>query len=246
MQALLSLANAGLAYDSDPDTGLLRVAANEQALRVGGIDYRYTVGGLILPASAVIVNSDNSDYRWILGVPYPWLFGSAPTGCVFAYGQACTTALYPTLRGQLIASGSPYGNNGTDPLFPNMQGVVVAGRSNMSGVDRGNLPGGTVLGAGSPANFGEASHTLTAAELPQITPSGTVSTPTIAVNDNVFGGETVALGADVAVLTGAGTSSRGITAASSALTFTGNAFGANGSHNNVQPTIVLNWIMRAY
>lgn len=72
--------------------------------------------------------------------------GAAPTGFVFPIGQACTPT-YPDYRAKLVAAGSPYGTNGTDPLMPDRRSTVGAGKSNMGGVDNGLLTGGTVLGA---------------------------------------------------------------------------------------------------
>jgi len=71
---------------------------------------------------------------------------TAPTGFVFPFGQH-VRGFIRYIGTALVAAGSPYGTNGTDPLMPDRRSTVPAGKSNMGGVDNGLLTGGSVLGA---------------------------------------------------------------------------------------------------
>lgn len=108
-----------------------------------------------LLAGALLDNLIPAGTVWDYSLPTP------PTGFVFPYGQPCTSS-YPVYRAALIAAGSPYGNDGTDPLMPDYRSRVAAGKSNMGGVDNGGLTGGTVLGA----QVGGQNQTLTVDQLP--------------------------------------------------------------------------------
>lgn len=167
MTSVLPLAATGFTYTIDPDTGMRRSGANEQMISCGGVDVvKFTTEGIFDGVTGASLG-------FVVGVPYLWPFSAAPTGCVFLYGQACTSS-YPIIRALLIADGSPYGNNGTDPLFPDFRGVAPVGKSNMGGVDKGNLTGGTVLGA----ILGAQTVTLDATMIPAHTHSviGTTGT----------------------------------------------------------------------
>lgn len=70
---------------------------------------------------------------------------SARSGTVMSYGQA---VLRTTYSGLFAAFGTTYGAGDGSTTFnlPNLGGVVVAGKTDMSGADRGNLTGGAALG----------------------------------------------------------------------------------------------------
>lgn len=235
MQAALSLANLGVFYGTDPDTGLRRTAANTQALSVGGSDWTFTQTDLTDP--------NGNSVGPMIGEMRMWMGPNAPTGWLLLIGQACTSS-YPLQRAFLIAAGSPYGMSGSDPLFPNMQCVVPVGQDTQS---RGLLTGSNILGA----LLGTQSVTLGTSNLPAYTPSGSVSTPTIT--------STVApSGSFVGTTTfnnpgggGGGTginavSTHSVSSTSSQPAFTGTAQGGSSTpFSVVQPTIVINFIARA-
>ncbi len=167
--------------------------------------------------------------------------GVAPTGFVFPIGQACD-GTYPVYRALLIAAGSPYGTNGTDPLMPDARSAVIAGKSNMGGVDNGLLPGGTVLGA----LLGSATRVLVTTNLPpQPAPSGTIvsTSSSLIINEEgltVSGGPTNLYGQSTSIpvdLTPTITS-----------TFTGIALTGQNStaFSIVQPTLICNKILKVH
>ena len=165
--------------------------------------------------------------------------GSAPTGFAFPIGQACTST-YPDYRAKLIAAGSPYGTNGVDPLMPDLRSVVVAGKSNMGGVDNGLLPGGTVLGA----LLGSATRILLTSNLPPYTPSGSII-PSLATrvwsNAGVNDIGTVAQGNSGGVLSSPNN------APGANMSFTGAAQGGTSvAFGIVQPTLICNKIIKVH
>lgn len=178
--------------------------------------------------------------------------GAAPTGFVYPIGQACTST-YPDYRAKLIAAGSPYGTNGTDPLMPDRRSTVSAGKSNMGGVDNGLLTGGTVLGA----ILGTQTKVLIGANLPAYTPSGTVAaaftapiSATIPVaNLTSVGGATdtnfVSLRNNAN--TTAGTFSATFANTAITATFAGAAQGGTSTaFSIVQPTFICNYILKVH
>ncbi len=237
MQAVLSLATAGLSYAADPDSGLRRSAANTQALSVGGSDYTFTEDDVTTPTGTSLLP--------LIGEVRMYALPTAPTGWIFMRGQACTTT-YPLWRAALIAAGNPYGTSGGDPLFPNMQCVVPAG---FDATGRGLLTGSTTLGA----LVGAQTVTLAISEMPAHDHPGSNAGVESAPHTHGF------------TFSGASYDNAGITAAVSGITGTGLTFGVTtttesaththtigigsqgggGAHANVQPTIILNFIGRA-
>ena len=68
-----------------------------------------------------------------------------PTGWLLCYGQSVTQAAYPALYAVI---GQIYGAGPGPATFviPDLRGTTIAGKSNMGGADRGNLPSGATLG----------------------------------------------------------------------------------------------------
>jgi microcystin-dependent protein len=178
---------------------------------------------------------------------------AAPTGFVLAFGQCISR----TVNTRLFAViGTTYGacDGSTTFAVPDRRGRVAVGKDDMGGTDAARLTGSAmttarlVLGGAA----GEATHTLSIAELPVITPTGTVSVTfpalsyaqaSIAANGS---GQGTAFGAtgttyqiaqtSTAVAGGAGGTS------SFPLSIAG--FGSGTAHNVVQPSITMNFIIK--
>lgn len=239
MSAALSLSTDGVFYSADPDTGVLRTAANTQAVRVGGEDWTFTTTDL--------TNPDGVSLLPLLGAITMYMFNTAPTGYVLLYGQQCTSAT-PLLRAALIAAGSPYGTGGGNPLFPDLRCVVPLGKGNMGGTDRALVTGSTVLAA----LLGAQSVTLDVTQIPGHTHDGTsngesvphthlANQPSIKtanatglspVGGNLWGGSDTP-------------TASGNPSVDHVHGFTSNSTGGGLSHANVQPSIVINFITRA-
>ncbi len=179
---------------------------------------------------------------FLSGMVMPYAGSSAPTGFLLCGGQAVSRTTYSDL---FAVVGTTYGVGDGSSTFnlPDLQGRVVAGKDDMSGSSAnrltdavtGGLNGDTLGDTG-----GTESHTLTSAQ------SGLV-------------GHTHGVSASLEAVTGGGTSTTGVDTGESA--FQGNNASNNTSminvsisavasadaseaHNIVQPTIILNYIIK--
>lgn len=177
----------------------------------------FTEGELGLPVGSVI------DYSG----------PTAPEGFMFCFGQAISRSVYSDL---FDAVGTTYGSgNGTTTFnIPDYRGRVGAGKDNMGGVAAGRLTD-SVVGSTLGAVGGEQNHQLTEGELPSHSHGITDPGHTHLFKDLVPGSGV-----------GSGTFRQGgDTPTSSSVTgITINETGSDQSHNNVQPTIVTNKIIK--
>lgn len=157
------------------------------------------------------------------GAVMPYAGTTEPTGWLFCYGQAVSRATYAAL---FAAIGTTYGAGDTTTTFnlPDLRGRVVAGQDDMGGSSANRLTNqtGGLNGDTLGATGGTETHTLTTAEMPAHT-----HTFTYGVNDVNGGGGT---NPSYMELTGQ--------------TETTSSTGGGGAHNNVQPTIILNYIIK--
>lgn len=182
----------------------------------------YVIGG----GEFVIVYCDGSAFSFVGGSSAPagtvsgFAGSAAPVGWLLCAGQAISRTTYSTL---FTAIGTTYGPGDGSTTFnlPDLRGRVVAGRDDMGGTAASRLTS-PVAGSTLGASGGAQSHTLTTGEMP----SHTHNTPSIfGVNGSGYSG----------VVTDS-------PAGYSALTTT--AAGGGSAHNNVQPTLVLNYIIK--
>lgn len=189
------------------------------------------IKGLVpAPASGdgAALKSLHADGTWKLasGVP-PGVMAdhagaSAPTGWLLCYGQAVSRATYAALYAEI---GDTYGagNGSTTFNLPDCRGRVSAGQDDMGGSSANRLTGlsGGVDGDTLGATGGAESHTLITTEMPSHSHTVAPSTGGTATNARVGGGPATTPGS---VAT--------------------SAAGGGGAHNNVQPTIILNKIIK--
>lgn len=148
---------------------------------------------------------------------------AAPSGWLLCFGQAVSRTTYAAL---FAAIGTTYGAGDGSTTFnlPDFRGRVPAGKDDMGGTAAGRLTsaGSGVNGASLGAVGGAETHTLTAAQIPPHThPIGSNSSR-----------NTVAGGSDNVAMGGASTLNTNVNT------------GGGGAHNNTQPTIVLNYIIK--
>lgn len=177
----------------------------------------------------------------VAGTIVPFGGSSLPAGYLFCDGSAVSRSAYSTLFG-IIGTSYGSGDGSTTFNIPDLRGRVVAGKDNMGGSTAARLtattisPNGTTLGA----NGGEETHTLVTAELPSH--GHDVRGSTSGVWNTV-----VALKANDAInIAGdnnAGGGSSGYVTNNSASNPYVSPTGSNTPHNNVQPTLILNYII---
>ena len=167
--------------------------------------------------------SDFKEYIMPTGAVLPYAGSSAPTGFLLCYGQAISRSTYADL---FSAISTTYGTGDGSSTFnvPDLRGRVAAGQDDMGGSSAnrltdqtGGLNGDTLGDTG-----GSETHTLTTAQMP-------AHTHTVAAQQQVSGDST---------------NRGGSGQLGAAATITSSSTGGDGAHNNVQPTIILNYISR--
>lgn len=154
---------------------------------------------------------------------------TAPGGWLLCFGQAVSRATYPTLFAQI---GTTYGAGDGSTTFnlPDYRGRVAAGKDNMGGTPANRLTAaGGVVGTTLGAVGGGQTHALSEAQMPSHWHGPSTSNANF-IGNAVGGGIGGSLASDM---------SGGLAATSS----TG-AKGGSEAHPNVQPTLVLNKIIK--
>lgn len=156
------------------------------------------------------------------GVVLPYAGSSAPTNWLLCDGSAVSRTTYADL---FAAISTTYGTGDGSTTFnlPDLRGRVAAGKDNMGGTAASRLTtgGSGVDGATLGASGGAQTHTLTTAQIPSHTHPLS--------NAAGAGGNVGAGGAGYGYPTASNTSANA---------------GGDGAHNNTQPTIVLNHIIK--
>lgn len=171
---------------------------------------------------------------------------SAPSGWLLCYGQTVSRTTYSAL---FTAIGTAFGVGDGASTFglPDLRGRVIAGKDNMGGTSADRLTAqtggldGDVLGAAG----GAETHTLTSDQMPQHSHTATVTDPTHA-HKIYRGGGTLGDFQNVQGVSGAypGALSSLSEAVATGITVANSNAGGSGAHNNVQPTLILNKIIR--
>jgi microcystin-dependent protein len=160
---------------------------------------------------------------------------TVPAGYLFCQGQSLSTTTYGNL---FNAIGYAYGGSGSSFTLPNLQNRVPVGKGPDAEFDTLGETGGA------------KTHTLTTAEMPSHTHTGSTSTNgghthgTTHYNGSFrtpagTGGETAALDGPTY-----GENRQSTYAGDHSHSFTTAATGGGGAHNNLQPYIVLNYIIK--
>lgn len=246
-----SVSAPSLTFASDTDTGLYRSAANTITASAGGAQIATidsngvsAVSGNVNAVTGKLMEAGAALMPAGVVLPYSGSSDTPPTGFLFAYGQCVSQTTYADLYAAL---GATYDNSCGAGTFgiPDLRGRAVAGQDDMGGVSANRLTNqtGGLNGDTLGATGGAETHTLTTAQMPAHTHTGTTDGHTHSVK--FFLGAVQSGGGTVVSSIGVAGPVNGTDAAVSATdTFTSDLTGGGGAHNNVQPTIVLNYIIK--
>jgi microcystin-dependent protein len=186
-----------------------------------------------------------------IGMPCLWPLNTLPSdgNWVWANGQALSRTTFAALFEEYGTTFGP-GDGSTTFNVINMCEVVPMGTANMGGAASRGLtfpaqPTANTTGA----VFGSATHTLTAAEIPPVSFSGETGTES-AEHTHLYNAPSPA-GSQTgggAFADDNGTTQESTSGPSNPHThaFSGAINGGGGAHNIVQPTIAMNYIIRAF
>lgn len=202
-------------------------------------------GQILTSQSGIPVWEDPSDSGVPIGSVMSYAGSSAPSGWLLMYGQAISRTTYADLFSVL---GTVYGSGDGSTTFnlPDLRGRVVAGKDNMGGSSSNRLTS-PINGDGLGNSGGSQSHTLSISEMPshnhsvndpghrhqdywdQSVQSYNPGNPTRPYSDYRGGISNYRYNYTSYSTTGIGI----------------NYAGSGQSHNNMQPTLVLNYIIFA-
>jgi microcystin-dependent protein len=179
------------------------------------------------------------------GMVLPYAGTSAPAGYLFCYGQAVSRTTYSAL---FTALGTTYGTGDGSTTFnlPDLRGRVAVGRDDMGGgaaVGRITAAASGITGTTLGAAGGSETHTLSTNQLPSHTHTQNSHTHS---GNGLGSGEFLynrGSGGTYAAL-GGGTAVDRTTSPVAAATATNQNTGNGEAHNNVQPSIILNYIIK--
>lgn len=181
-----------------------------------------------------------------IGAMMDWVGFAAPSSnFALPYGQSLNTTTYATLFNLI---GYTYGGSGSYFQLPDVRGRVVAGLDNMGGSAAGRIgtvyspdTGLTIVGTTVGSAGGSQTHVQEQTELAQFTPSGSVSisgTQNLGAYINTSGGTSGQAGASF------GSNSVTVNFANASASFSGNTIGSSAAMAWLQPTMMLNKIIR--
>lgn len=205
----------------------------------------------------VIYETDTASYRWCtaLSPSITWLGmtptgtvesfagSSAPTGWLLCHGQSLNATANPQFADLWGVLGTTYGGSGITAFnLPDLRGRSVAGKDDMGGSAANRITNaasgitGTTLGA----NGGAQTHTLTTTQMPSHTHIQNAHSHThIFVSRWIPTTPTSAMSNLEAVNSGGDG-----TWANPSTTATNQNTGGDGAHQNMPPTIILNYIIK--
>lgn len=217
-----AITNAKMADDSVGSAELIDNSVSASALNISG---NGTSGQYVGSDGDGSFSYITPPVAFLSGMIMPYAGTSAPSGWLLLYGQAISRSTYSDLFAVIgVTYGS--GNGSTTFNVPDLRGRTVAGQDDMGGSSANRLTGqsGGLNGDTLGASGGTETHTLTEAELPSHTHENTFGTASI--NSNYAGGIT----GIIPTSEGSGVDTR--------------ATGGGNAHNNVQPTFILNYIIK--
>jgi microcystin-dependent protein len=174
----------------------------------------------------------NTEWKTLLltpaGVISQFAGSTAPTGYLLCTGQSVSTTTYADL---FAVIGYTYGGSGSSFTIPNLQGRIPVGR------DAAQTEFDVLGEAG-----GAKTHTLTTAEMPSHTHVQNAHAHTFA--NDFFNHAASAFGINGQVYKAQTSPLQNRTITVDSTTATNQNTGGGGAHNNLQPYIVVNYIIK--
>lgn len=257
------LSNMGTVSTDDPRLSDARTPLSHATSHASGGSDAITISQSQVTnlTTDLAAKASNTDSRFFLpsGMISPFAGSSAPSGWLLCAGQSVSRTTYAEL---FTAIGTTYGagDGSTTFALPDLRGRVIAGVDNMGGTDAGRLDWSNTLGTSG----GAQKHTLTSSEMPSHTHTQAAHTHVQNAHGHVISANSFAgdleivmgpIGGDGAKYSvsdsGNDASSstaviyaRSTTATNQSTTATNNNTGGDAAHNNMQPTIILNYIIK--
>jgi microcystin-dependent protein len=246
-----------------PMTGPLKIvdgAVGSPAVKFstdGSTGFYKTTGGIgVSVGGTKVAEFTSSGISRMIGELIPWTLLSAPSGWVLPYGQTLSRTTYAdlwTIAQDEISNGNTFFNNGDGSTtfgIGDLRGRVVAGRDGMGGTLANRLSGGApgVDGSTLGATGGTQTVALTQTQLPNV--NFTVTIPAgqgshTHTSDGIHNGATTPVsGTGFSAPTSLSTATIS-PATLPAMSGTAASGGSGTSHNNVQPTMICNYILYA-
>jgi microcystin-dependent protein len=168
----------------------------------------------------------------------------APDGWLMCYGQSLLRSAYPNLFARI---GTTFGAvDGTHFSLPDYRGRVAAGRDDMGGVAAGRVTpaGAGIDGATLGAAGGAETHTLTTAQMPNHTHANTLTDTGHTHTYQRYNGSNAGASPSTGNGYQAGFANIASGGATTGITINNAAQGSGNAHPNVQPTLMLNKIIK--
>ena len=194
-------------------------------LTINGLTYPSadgTSGQFMTTDGAGTLSFASQATSFLSGMMMPFAGTSAPTGWLFCDGSAVAAATYGDL---FTAIGTTYGGDSTNFNLPDLRGRAIAGKDDMGGTSANRLTAqtGGLNGDTLGATGGTETHTLALTEMPNNYYWNNNLPAVDDITDNYANANFTCNVADTTAHT---------------------TQGGGGAHNNVQPTIVLNYIIK--
>jgi microcystin-dependent protein len=176
-----------------------------------------------------------------VGVVNPFAGATAPSGWLLCFGQAVSRTQYPVL---FTTISTTYGSGDGSTTFnvPDMRGRAVAGKDDMGGTAASRLTS-TVLTASNTlgATGGAQTHTLTEAQMPVHTHIQNSHFHEIHRSNSAA----TSVGTDTSAVYRTLVNTGAVYTNTQGQTATNQNAGSGTAHPIVQPTMVLNYIIKA-
>jgi microcystin-dependent protein len=211
-----------------------------------------TVTGTMIADAAVTTAKLGADVQLIpAGVITPYGGSTAPTGWLLCHGQAVSRSTYAALYA-VFSDTYGSGNGSTTFNLPDLRGRVIAGLDNMGGTAASRLTDTTITGGadGLGEVGGAQTHLLTGAESGTSAHSHNASTNTTGAHTHAQVGDVDPGGTGIRAAFNGLNLEKNQTGSAGAHSHTvtvnaATAANASSAHNNVQPTMVLNYIVKS-